>query len=129
MSTFAFIKPANGLWKEAKIHKTVAKIVEKITSLPAPVRQDKHNMELLLMICLMIETEINNTDKKDKLKIDKKALALQILQQVFGQMQPNDIISIGNHIDYLHDHSMIVKIPLWKIIPASCWAWLKGKFQ
>jgi hypothetical protein len=128
MSTFAFIKPANTLWKDAKIHKTVNKIVEKVTALPEPVRKDKHNMELLLMICLMIEHEIDNKDKKDKLKIDKKALAIQILSSVFGQLPPNEVSSICNHIDYLHDHEMIVRIPLYKVIPASCWAWLKGKF-
>jgi hypothetical protein len=127
MSTFAFIKPANTLWKDAKIHKTVNKIVEKVTALPEPVRKDKHNMELLLMICLMIENEISNKDKKEKLKIDKKSLAVQILTTIYGQMQPQEIQTICNHIEYLHDHDMIVKIPLYKIIPASCWAWLKGK--
>lgn len=128
MSTFAFIKPANTLWKDAKIHKTVNRIVERVTALPEPVRKDRQNMELLLMICLMIEHEVDNKDKKEKLKIDKKALALQVLQTLFGQLPANEVQAIMGHVDYLHDHSMIVKIPIWKVIPASCWAWLKGKF-
>ena len=54
MSEFAFIKPKNGLWKEAKIAKVQNQILDRITNLPEPVRRDKFNMELILMICLMI---------------------------------------------------------------------------
>ncbi len=35
MSTFSFIKPRNGLWKEAKIAKVHARILDTITNLPA----------------------------------------------------------------------------------------------
>lgn len=128
MSTFAFIKPQNNLWREAKIHKTVAKIVEKVTSLPAEVRKDRMNPELLLMIAIMIEHCIDNKDKREKERIDKKALALQIMQQIFGQMPPNEVQAIANQLEMFVDHGLVVKIPIYKMIPASCWAWLKSKF-
>lgn len=127
MSSFAFIKPQNGLWKEAKIAKVQTQILDRITSLPEIVRRDKFNMELILMICLCIEQKIDNSDKKDKLKIDKKLVAIQILQTLFGQLKPDDIKTITDHIEYLHDHGEIVKIPWWKMIPAFLLDWLRKK--
>ena len=127
MSSFAFIKPQNGLWKEAKIAKVQTQILDRITSLPEIVRRDKFNMELILMICLCIEQKIDNSDKKDKLKIDKKLVAIQILQTLFGQLKPDDIKTVTDHIEYLHDHGEIVKIPWWKMIPAFLLDWLRKK--
>lgn len=127
MSSFAFIKPKNGLWKEAKIAKVQAQILDRITSLPEVVRRDRFNMELILMICLCIEQKIDNSDKKDKLKIDKKVVAVQILQSLFGQLKPDDIKTITDHIEYLHDHGEIVRIPWWKMIPAFVIDWLRKK--
>lgn len=129
MSEFAFIKPKNGLWKEAKIAKVQNQILERITNLPEPIRRDKFNMELILMICLMIEQKIDNQGKKEKLKIDKKVLAIQVLQSLFGQFKPDDIKTITDHIEYLHDHGEIVKIPWWKLIPACVWEWLAKKVK
>lgn len=127
MSSFAFIKPQNGLWKEAKIAKVQAQILDRITSLPEAVRRDKFNMELILMICLCIEQKINNKDRTAKLKIDKKVIAVQIIQSLFGQLKPDDIKTITDHIEYLHDHGEIVKIPWWKMIPAFVADWLRKK--
>jgi hypothetical protein len=127
MSSFAFIKPKNGLWKEAKIAKVQAQILDRITSLPEVIRRDKFNMELILMICLCIEQKIDNSDKKDKLKIDKKVVAVQIIQSLFGQLKPDDIKTITDHIEYLHDHGEIVRIPWWKMIPAFVLDWLRKK--
>lgn len=127
MSSFAFIKPQNGLWKEAKIHKVQTQILDRITNLPEPIRRDKFNMELLLMICLMIEQKIDNKDKSDKLKIDKKLVAVQIIQSLFGQLKPDDIKTITDHIEYLHDHGAIYRIPWYKMIPAFIVDYLKKK--
>jgi hypothetical protein len=127
MSSFAFIKPKNGLWKEAKIAKVQAQILDRITSLPEVVRRDRFNMELILMICLCIEQKIDNSDKKDKLKIDKKVVAVQIIQSLFGTLKPDDIKTITDHIEYLHDHGEIVRIPWWKMIPAFILDWLRKK--
>ncbi len=127
MSSFAFIKPKNGLWKEAKIAKVQTQILDRITSLPEVIRRDRFNMELILMICLCIEQKIDNTGKKDKLKIDKKLVAIQIIQSLFGQLKPDDIKTITDHIEYLHDHGEIVRIPWWKMIPAFVVDWLRKK--
>lgn len=127
MSTFAYIKPSNGLWKDAKIAKVHGRVLERITSLPEVVRKDKHSIELLLMVCNMIENSIDNAGKKEKLKIDKKALAMQIMASLFGTLPANDVASIGSSIEFLHDNGQIVKIPLWKMVPACMWDWCKKK--
>ena len=81
------------------------------------------------MICLMIEQKINNKDKKEKLKIDKKLVAIQIMQSLFGQFKPDDIKTITDHIEYLHDHGEIVKIPWWKLVPACIYDWVAKKLK
>jgi hypothetical protein len=127
MSTFAFIKPQNGLWKDAKIAKVQTQILERITSLPEAVRKDKFNMELLLMICLMVEHKIDNQGKKDKMKIDKKLVAVQILTSLFGQMNPVELKTITDHIEYLHDNGAIIKYPWYKTMSSIIGDWFKKK--
>ena len=127
MSSFSFIKPQNGLWKDAKIAKVQSQILDKITALPEPVRKDKFNMELLLMVCLMIEHKIDNAGKKDKMKIDKKLVAMQIMQSLFGQMRPEEIKTITDHIEYLHDNGMITKFPWYTTCSAAVVDWVKKK--
>lgn len=129
MSEFAYIKPKNALWKEAKIAKVQTQILDRITNLPEAVRRDKFNMELILMICLMVEQKIDNSNKKDKQKIDKQLLVIQILQSLFGQLNPNDIKTITGHIEYLHDHGEIIKISWWKVIPAWFYEWASKKLK
>jgi len=129
MSSFAFINPKNQLWKSAKIAKVHQRILERLTDLPDVIRKDKHNMELLLMICNMVENSINNTNKKDKLKIDKKSLAIQVLGSLFGEMRPEDIETISKNIEYLHDNNQIVKFSVWTILTANLLDWTKKKLK
>jgi DNA replication protein DnaD len=127
MSSFSFINPKNQLWKDSKIAKTQQKILDTITSYPHDIRKDKFNMELLTMICCMIEHSINNTEKKDKLKIDKKALCIQIYNSLFGQISPTDIETISKNIEYLHDNNQIIKYSVFVVVSKSIYGWLKKK--
>jgi hypothetical protein len=43
MSAFSFFKPANGLWKEAKVAKVHSRILQRLTDLPQEVRKDKQD--------------------------------------------------------------------------------------
>ena len=125
--SFSFINPKNQLWKDAKISKTQQRILEKISSMPAEVRKDKFNMEMLTMICCMVEHSINNKDKKDKLKIDKKDLVIRIMCSLFGTLTPQDIETISKNIEYLHDNDKIAKYSLAVVIASGCWDWIKKK--
>jgi len=128
MSTFSFIKPQNGLWKDAKIAKVHARILERITNLPHEIRENKHNMELVSLVCNMIENSgISNSDKTDKLKIDKKVLLIQIYKSLYGQLLPQDIDTLDKNVEFLHDNGHIIKHAAWKLCAYSVVEWFKRK--
>jgi len=129
MSTFAYIRPQNQLYKEAKIAKVKQRALEKITSLPDVVRKDRFSIELLLMICNIVENSITNTGKKDKMRIDKKVLVVEILNALFGELRPDDIKTICNSIEFLHDNNQIQKFSPWIIVTSTCIDWLKRKLN
>ena len=128
MSSFSFLKPKNQLWKDAKIAKVRDRILEAITNMPSEVRANRHNMELLSLVCNMIENSgIKNHEKSDKLKIDKKVLLVAIYQSLYGNLSPNDLDIINKNIEFLHDNNHIVKHS-WKTIATSCIIdWIKRK--
>jgi hypothetical protein len=128
MSSFSFIKPQNGLWKEAKIAKVHARILDGITNLPSEVRENRHNMELVLLVCNMIENcGINNSSKSDKLKIDKKVLLIQVYKSLYGNISPIDIDTIQKNVEFLHDNGHIVRHPTWKLCAYGVVDWIKRK--
>lgn len=128
MSSFSFIKPQNGLWKDAKIAKVHSRILETLTNLPHEIRENKHNMELVSLVCNMIENcGINNSNKVDKLKIDKKTLLIQIYKSLYGNLTPQDIDTLQKNIEFLHDNGHIIKHPVWKLCMFSVVDWIKRK--
>ena len=127
MSTFSFLKPANGMWKDAKIAKAHARILDKLTNIPHEARNNKHNMELLSLVCNMIEHSIDNSNKPDKLKIDKKSLLVQIMSSLFGSLNPADCELYSKNIEFLHDNGHIVRQPTWKICVYGVVDWVKRK--
>lgn len=126
MSSFAYIKPQNTLYKDYKVAKVQKQILEKITDLPSEIR-NKHSMELLKMVCNCIEASINNKGKKDKMKIDKKLVCIQIYSSLFGNISPIDIDTIQKNIEYLNDNDQIVKYGFFKVATATAWSWIKSK--
>lgn len=128
MSTFSFIKPQNGLWKDAKIAKVHARILDRITNLPHEVRENRHNMELVSLVCNMIENcGIDNSKKTDKLKIDKKLLLIQIYKSLYGNISPNDIETLQKNVEFLHDNGHIIKYSTLKVCVYGVIDWLKRK--
>jgi len=128
MSIFSFIKPANGLWKESKIAKVHKRILDAITDLPHEIRANRHNMEFVSLVCNMIENAgINNGSKKDKLKIDKKQLLIQIFNSLYGNMSPGDCELLAKNVEFLWDNGHIVKHPGWKLCVYGVADWVKRK--
>ena len=128
MSSFSFIKPQNGLWKDAKIAKVHARILERITNLPHEIRENKHNMELVSLVCNIIENSgISNKDKTDKLKIDKKVLLIQIYKSLYGNLSPQDIETLQKNVEFLHDNGHIIKHAALKLFAYSVVDWFKRK--
>ena len=128
MSSFSFIKPQNGLWKDAKIAKVHSRILETLTNLPHEIRENKHNMELVSRVCNMIENcGINNSSKSDKLKIDKKLLLIQIYKSLYGNLTPQDCETLQKNVEFLHDNGHIIKHAAWKMCVYGVVDWLKRK--
>jgi len=128
MSSFSFLKPANGLWKDAKIAKVHSRILERLTDLPHEIRANKHNMELLSLVCNMIEnSNINNKDKKEKLKIDKKLILIQIYKSLYGELSPADCDLLCKNIEFLVDNNHVVKHAGWKVCMYSVADWFRRK--
>jgi hypothetical protein len=126
MSSFVYIKPQNTLYKDYKIAKVQKQILCKITDLPQEIRQ-KHSTELLKMVCNCIEASISNKGKKDKMKIDKRLVCIQIFSSLFVGLTPQDLDTIGKNIEYLHDNDQIVKYSFFQVCTATAWGWLKSK--
>jgi len=128
MSSFSFIKPQNGLWKDAKIAKVHARLLETITNLPHEIRENRLNMELVSLVCNMIENcGINNKDKSEKLKIDKKVLFVQIYKSLYGNITAQEIETLSKNIEFLHDNGHIIKHPSWKLCAYGVVNWIKRK--
>lgn len=127
MSSFSFLKPANGMWKDAKIAKAHARILERLTNIPQEARNNKHSMELVSLVCNMIEHSIDNSKKSDKLKIDKKSLMIQVMKSLFGELSPADCDLYSKNIEFLHDNGHIVRQAGWKVCLYGLVDWLKVK--
>jgi hypothetical protein len=128
MSSFTFLKPKNQLWKDAKIAKLHKRILDKLTDMPHEIRANKHNMELLSLVCNMIENSgIKNKEKNDKLKIDKKNLLIQIYKSLYGNLSPQDCDDLSKNIEFLHDNHHIVKYSNWKVFLYSVYDWVNRK--
>ena len=128
MSSFSFMKPANGLWKDAKISKVHKRVLERLTDLPKEVRENRHNMEFLSLVANLIENSgINNREKPDKQKIDKKCLLIQVYSSLYGNLGPADCDLLSKNVEFLHDNNHIIKHPTWKMCMYCVGDWIKRK--
>jgi predicted ATP-dependent Lon-type protease len=125
-SNFCYINPKNSLAKDAKINSLVAKIIQKVAEIPNH-QEYKNNMELLKMVCLMVEHAIDNTGKKDKLRIDKKDIVFSVYTRLWNAMSPLDIKALDANIQYLHENGQIIKKGLWSVIKHSICDWCNRK--
>lgn len=86
MSSFAFLKPANQLWKDAKIAKVRDRILGRITELPAEICANRHSMELLSLICNMIENSGIKNKEENRAKLDAQESRIQCLEELVSNL-------------------------------------------
>jgi len=65
----------------------------------------KLHPQLVKLVCTIVENSINNNKKK---KIDKKALVIEVLSEVFT-LNANDKEVLSKDIDFLIDNKLIKK--------------------
>lgn len=124
MSSFCYINPLNGLKRDKKIYEAVDKIVMKITEIPR-LSEYKMDLELLTMICTLIEHIINNKDKK--VKINKKDIVFDVYKKTFGNLKAEDLTIIDKNIQYLFENGKIQKKSILSVISSSVYDWFYRK--
>lgn len=124
MSSFCYINPLNGLARDKKIYEAVDKIVMKVTEIPRHTDY-KMDLEMLTMICVMVEHLIDNKDKK--IKINKKDIVFDVYKRVFGNLKPEDLTIIDKNIQYLFENKRIKKKSILTVVSSSVCDWFYRK--
>lgn len=75
----------------------------------------------------MIEHSIDNKKKKERMKIDKKLLLIEIYGSLFGNLSPSDCDMLSKNIEFLIDNGHIFRQPTWKVCAYGVVDWLKRK--
>jgi hypothetical protein len=70
---------------------------------------------------------ISNSDKPDKLKIDKKVLLIQIYKSLYGNLSPTDIDTLQKNCEFLWDNHHIVAHGKWALRGYAIINWFKRK--
>ncbi len=123
-SNFTYIDPKNRLKREIKQTLLIKKIVERAKCIPDIINL-RHDTEFLKFVCCIIENEVNNSKKKNK--IDKKNIVFEVFKELFGKIGSDDLIEIGKNIEYLIENNQIVKIGKIKKVFKVMFNWIKSK--
>lgn len=121
---FAYIMPKNGLARDARVNKIVEKIIQKAGDIPN-LQDYRGNMELLKMICVMIEHAVDN--KKEKLKVDKKDIVYRVYSRMYAGIKPDELKTLEANIMYLWENGQIKKKGLWSVVKHSVCDWIERK--
>ena len=106
------------LKKQDEISKLKKNILESVKDLISEKLLVKHSIELLLFVCKSIQNLINNKGKVEK--VDKKALAIDILKAIFtSDFSKQDEEISSTLIQGLFDRGMIKRISRFKKVSIS----------
>jgi hypothetical protein len=105
------VKIKNSIKIFTKTNVLIDQLIKHIQTIPN-YQNLKNDIELIEYICQLVEQMIKkgNSDKSNK--IDKKQIVLTVLQQLFA-LNPNEISSVANQIEYLVINGIIKKKALF----------------
>lgn len=112
----------NTLKAHIKFHEILNDITKIIKSIHA-VEDLKHDPELLLLICNLIE----NTMTNNKSKLDKKELALSIHDNIFNDTD-DEKADLRRKIQFFYDNNKIKKQKWYKLVMTYSLDWIKRRF-
>jgi len=109
MDNLGLVPIQNSLAVDVKRIEIKNKIITRIGELGLVISNYRNSTEFLLLILNLIEHLVV---KKDK--INKKELAIEVLNEVFGlnELERNNI---NSNIDFLHQNKNIKKVSMWKL--------------
>jgi hypothetical protein len=108
MTSLALVPVQPNLATDIKRQEIIKTIQDRITALNLPLNQYKTNTEFVLLVLNLIEHLVPK-QKKEKKKIDKKQLAIDILSTMLG-LNPAEQVTLGVNIEFLHSNKMIKRI-------------------
>ncbi len=120
-----YIKPKNALKKRDKKQKIVNAIKEKVMSLhnfQALKNGQTIDPELIIMVCNCVE----NTIKKHG-GVDKKAFVIDVLHNIFGGLNPQEVAHVDAQCQYNYDNNLIEKIPFVYKVGSILYNYIKSK--
>ena len=101
----SYIHTKNSLWEASQRSALCAAICDRVKEVDN-YEKLKFDNELLIFLCSCVE---NSVDKKDKTKIDKKALVFEVLDKLF-EMSSDDKAILSASIEFLHSNKLIKKV-------------------
>ena len=105
----SFVKTKHSLWEASQRSALCAAICDRVREVDN-YEKLKFDNELLIFLCSCVE---NSVDKKDKIKINKKALVFEVLDKLFD-MSSDDKAIISASIEFLHSNKLIKKVGILK---------------
>ena len=121
--TAPYVVPKNGLDRTIKKAEIINKIIKRVQDFP-DFRNFKDDMETLLFVCMLVEHLVIN--KKNKEKIDKKELVIEVYEKCFGSNNVSKE-TISRNVQFLFDNKRIKKISIIRIICGSLNEWFNRK--
>lgn len=123
-----FITPKHTLAKEKLVQSIIERIILKVRDdLNVNTAEHKNNVELLLMICTIIENFISNKGKKDKKRFNKLAILHEIYKRLFAGITQPELDAIGANVEMLIDRDMIKTYSFAKRIWKNLKVWIEKK--
>jgi len=122
MSACPYVMPKNSLDRTVKRNDIINKIIKRVQDI-SDYRNFKDDLEVLLFVCQLVEHLVVN--KKDKEKLDKKEIVLDVYEKCFGNSINKDLI--GKNVQFLFDNKRIKKMSLIKIICGNISDWFERK--
>lgn len=117
-----YVVPKNGLDRTLKKADIVNKIIKRVQEFP-DFRTYKDDMETLLFVCILVEHLVIN--KKNKEKMDKKDIVLEVYEKCFGNGINKDVVA--KNIQFLFDNKRIKKVSFIQYICGSLSEWFNRK--
>jgi len=125
MEDINFIKPKNSLRQKEKQNKIKSSIKRRITQIDTYQSLRHHNtidQELVLMVCNCVENLV-----KKKYQIDKKSFVVEILSELFPELNQTEKENISQTCQFLFDNLLIQSVPIVEKAKYYVWNWIKRK--
>ena len=121
MDNLTLVPIQNSLAVDVKRIEIKNKIITRIGELGLDIANYRNSTEFMLLILNLIEHLVI---KKDK--INKKELAIEILDTVFG-LTDIDKANVDSNIEFLHQNKNIKKVSMWKLFKCGVSEWFFSK--